>query len=269
MRHLPLLILLAVIVLSSSCGQQSHGRRHLSVADSLRRVHAIAEEAHLNDMEEQHEALTGPLPDGGKGIMLATGPVPVPRAGDSIAIILRAHERFHHRLAQALADSTTLLGALITRVLVLDTSHRYMTATYSYDGHLLTFHAENTADEHRRYEYDLCFDHGRLVHLHERRTFAINTEDDDQQQEAYTDDTYYLWQGRAIQAYREQGQVVHHMDHIEFIPQGKAALTGDVAGHMSMSYEDFKEDYNLLQQRPMEMLVYTAAPPAAEGAAAH
>ncbi len=262
MRYIPLLLTAAIVILVSSCGQQSRGHRHLTTADSLRRVHAIAEEAHLNEMEQLHEELTGPLPADGKGVVVVAGPAAPPRQGDSIAIILRSHERFHQRLAQALADSTTLLGALITRVLVQDTAHRYTTATYAYDGHLLTFHVEHTPDEHHRYEYDLCFDHGRLAHVRERRTFAIDAEDDDQQQEAYTDDIYYLWGGKVVYNYREEGQVVHHMDHIEFIAQNKATLAGDIAGRMAQLYENFVEDYAVLQQRPMEMIVYTSAPPA-------
>lgn len=260
MRHIPLLIIVTIVVLASSCGQQSRGHRHLTTADSLRRARAIAEEAHLNALEQLHEELTGPVPADGNGAVTHGGAVAVLHPGDSAAILLRAHERWHRRLDQALRDSTTTLGALINRVLVQDSIHRYTTATYGGDGHLLTYHAEYAPDEHQRYEYDLCFDHGVLVHVHERRLFAAAVEEDEQQQDEYTDDMYYLSAGRVVHSYREEGLVAHHMDHIEYMPQRRYALAGDVAGHASRLYDGFTAEYNVLQQQPMELIVYTAAP---------
>lgn len=260
MRHTPLLIITLIVVLASSCGQQSRGQRHLTSADSLRRARAIAEEAHLNDMEQLHEELTGPAQAEGSGAVTRGGAVAILHPGDSAAILVKAHERWHRKLEQALSDSATVLGALITRVLVQDSTHRYTTATYTGDGHLLAFHSEYTPDEHHRYEYDLCFDHGRLVHLHERHLYAGDMDEEEQAPDTYTDDMYYLAAGHVVYSYRDEGEVAHHMDHIEYIPQGRHALAGDVPGRVYHAYSGFEAEYNALQQQPMEMIVYTAGP---------
>ncbi|MBS1684885.1 MAG: hypothetical protein JSS76_09030 [Bacteroidetes bacterium] len=260
MRHIPLLIIAAIVLLASACGQQGRGHRHLTTADSLRRARAIAEESHLTDMEQVHESLTGPEPATGSGVVAPGGAAQVPQPGDSIAQAVRAHDRWHKRLEQALADSATALGALITRVLVQDSIHRYTTATYTGDGHLLTFHSEQTPDEHERAEYDLCFDRGHLVHVHERHLYAGDTEGDDQAADTYTDDTYYLAHGRVYYHYRKAGEAVHHMDRIEYIQQHHSALQGDIAGHLSRVYDNFVTEYDRLTQQPMEVMVYTAVP---------
>lgn len=260
MRHTPLLIIASIILLASSCGQQGRGQRHLTTADSLRRARAIAEEAHLNQLEQLHEELTGPAPTEGTGAVNRGGAVGVLHPGDSAAIIVRAHERFHRRLDAGLSDSGTALGALVNRVLVQDSAHRYTTATYSGDGHLLTFHSEHTPDEHHRYEYDLCFDHGQLVHVHERHLFAAAGDAEENLPDEYTDDMYYLSVGHVLHSYREEGEVAHHMDHIEYMPQHRYGLMGDIAAHVYHLYEGFLAEYGVLQDQPMEVIVYTAAP---------
>ncbi len=260
MRHFLLLIIVAIMALASSCGQQSHGRRHLSAADSLRRARAIAEESYLNRMEKLHEQLTGPVPAEGAGVMAPGGAVQVPRPGDTVAMLVHAHERWHKRLERALTDSTTALGALITRVLVQDSAHRYTTATYATDGRLLIYHSEYTPDEHERTEVDLCFDQGRLVHVHERHVYPGDMQDDDQAPDTYKDDAFYLSDGRVVYQYRNEGEVAHHLDHIEYMSEHRYALKGEIAAHLSRVYEAFVADYSALQQQSMEMMVYTAAP---------
>lgn len=253
-----LVISVCVIILSllcASCHQRPRGRRPMTHEDSVKRLAAIAEEAHLTEMEKVKESLDGPAGITGTGDIARGNAISKDIVADSIAAVVKAFAKYNAKLNHAMKDSTTSFGPLMSRFQVEDSMHRYMSGTYSNDGHLLTFHSEASPDDKTKIDCDFYFDKGTLIFYHERHTY-IGEEDE---QDRITDDAYYMRGEKVLYSYRDEGHALHNRDHLDMIPLSRYALRGDILGYVSHAFDLFQKDYTELLSQPLEMMVYTPA----------
>ncbi|MCW3125619.1 MAG: hypothetical protein JWO03_1277 [Bacteroidetes bacterium] len=255
MRFLCSLSIIVLCLLCSSCRQRAHGRRVMTTEDSLRRAAAIIEATHLSDMEKVREDFEGPVAATGTGEVSRGDAFKTDALDDFTKAIIRSFEKYNGKLTQAMKDSTTAFGVLMSRFSVQDSLHKYMAATYSRDGHLLTFHSEITQDDRHKLAWDLYFDKGKLIYFHERHSYTI----EDDEQDALTDDSYFISAGRVLYSYRDDGHAQHQRDHMDLIHVTRYSLRGDVAGHAAKAFEIFQIDYAGLLMQPLESMVYTPA----------
>ena len=218
---------------------------------------AIADHQRLRELEKINEELTGPsdtaISNGkvSKGAKFGSDLI-----DDSTAAIIRSFDKLNNKLKAAQEDSTTPYGILISRFKTIDSDHKYLSATYTGTGHLLTFHSEVTNDDKHKQEYDLYFDKGKLRYISEQRTYTT-TDADDEQVDMSTCDAYYMSGSTLLYAYRDEAVSPQKKDHIELMKMFRYTLQGDARGHAARAYGQFLRDYQLLMAQPMERMIYT------------
>jgi hypothetical protein len=253
MRFVCSLSIIILILLCASCQHKPRGRRVMTHEDSVKRQAAIAEEAHLTEMEKIRESLVGPAGIAGSGEISKGNGISKDAVDEKTAAIIKSFKKYNDKLTLALKDSSTSFGPLMSRFNIEDSMHRYMSGTYSNNGSLLTFHSEFSPDDKTKNDYDLYFDKGVLVFFHERHTY-IGEEDE---QDKITDDSYYMKGDTLLYSYRDEGQAPHRRDHMDLIPLSRYSLRGDILGHVSQAFDTFQREYTDLLAQPLEMMVYT------------
>ncbi len=256
MRSSVIILFLSLwMVWGTSCRERAHGPKHMTQVDSARRVAAIAQIARLAELGKIHEDFEGPVDPGqGNGEVSKGGKFQTNIQNDSIATVTRSFEKFSAKIKKAQEDSSTAYGVLMSRFKVLDSQHKYLAATYSSDGHLLTFHSEITRDDKHELDYDMYFDHGRLRYIRERRTY---THEDEEEQSLLTDDSYYMSGADALYYYRDEGTALTQHDHMELMHMSRYNLKGDIKGHTARIFDLFKKDYEVLLSQSLEAMIYT------------
>ncbi len=247
--------LLALATLAmASCSHRPHGPKPMTHADSVRRAAEAATNAYLADMDKVRDTLDGPTDPGtGSGEVVRGDKYKTNLLDDSTVAITTSFEKLNARIQKSQKDSTTIYGRLISRFKALDSEHKYLAATYTSEGHLLTFHSEITRDDKHELDCDFYFDKGVLRYFRERRTYTL--EDDDQ--DILSDDSYLMSGSRVLYCYRDEGHAQRLKDHMDLMHLSRYALRGDVPGHVYRAYRAFLSDYDILLGQPMEMMVYT------------
>ena len=218
--------------------------------DSVRNQSEHAFHMRLIQLQKIHEDLIGPTMQGDPAVMTGAK-FSTNLLGDSINQITNEFENLIAKLENAQKDSSTSYGALLTRFKLLNTQHKYLTATYTSEAHLLRFTTEITFDDKHEEDRDYYFSNDTLVYLRVRHLF---TQDE---QDVMTDDSYFLKNCKVNYCYRDQGSEAERRNHMNVIPMKRYYLNGNITAFVSKEFEDFKHDYEILLSRPLESLIYT------------
>jgi|GEM_PF-2726718 len=233
----------------ASCSSKSGGVAPLSKEDSIKVRSDETLRARLAILQSQKENLSGPSKDGDPTV--SDGDLVEARlVSDSANSIIKGFEKIKTKLERAQKDSTTSYGALLTRFRLLSSKHKYITATYTDNAHLLRFTSEVTTDDKHKDYYDFYFSNGELVYFRERHN---STRDD---QDIQTDDTYYIQKGVVVYSYRDDGSAPSRKDHMGVISSRRYALKGDVTAHVAKEFANFRGEHDLLAAQPLEPLIY-------------
>ena len=221
----------------------------MSHEDSVRVVTDKAFQVHLAELQKFRETFAGPSIEAGEAVIKGEK-FKTNILDDSTAAITAGFEKLKIKLEHAQKDSTTIYGALLTRFRLLKTQHKYLTGTYSDDAHLLRFTSEVTFDDKHEEDMDFYFSGSNLVYFRERRT-SIHEE-----QDIMTEDCYFLRDGRVAYAYRDEGTAQDSKDRMNVMSMKRYLLKGDLTAHVSKAFDNFKSDYDILINQPLEPLIY-------------
>jgi len=209
-------------------------------------------QAHLAELQKKRSELIGPVEDGdptvARGDKFRTNLM-----DDYTSAVTGEFEKLNAKLENAQKDSTTIYGGLLTRFKLLNTQHKYLTATYTSEAHLLRFTSEITFDDKHEEDRDLYFNNDTLVYFRERHTY---TQDE---QDVRTDDSYFIQNGKIAYAYRDEGSIQEQKNRMNVIPLKRYFLKGNLAAHVSKEFELFRHDYDILLNKPLEPLIYPGA----------
>jgi hypothetical protein len=246
------LITFSMIILTvglTSCTDRRGQAKPMTHEDTLRVKSDQALRVRLLQLQKMHENLIAPVADGDptvcEGEKYKTNLL-----GDSINAITGRFEALESKLERAQKDSSTIYGALLTRFRLLSTQHKYLTATYTSEAHLLRFTSEITFDDKHEEDRDYYFSNDTLVYLRVKRTY---TQDD---QDVMTDDSYFIRNGKVGYAYRDMGNAPSRRNRMNVIPLERYHMKGNVTAHVSKEFEGFRQDYDILLNRPFEPLMY-------------
>lgn len=233
----------------NSCIIRNSDSIRASREDSLKVANDKYFQAQLMRLQKVREDLTGPSAEGDgsvtKGDRFRTSIV-----GDSVSNITEAFEKLQSKMERAQKDSTTIYGALMTRFRFFNSQHKYLTATYTDDAHLLRFTSEITFDEKHEEDKDFYFTNGSLVYFRERHTFTGD------EQDLMTDDAYFVRDGKVVYAYRDEGSAQSRRDRMNVMSMKRFSLTGNLNAHVSRELEKFRQDYEILLSQRLEPLLY-------------
>jgi hypothetical protein len=246
------LITFSIIILSISlsfCTGRRGRAKEMTHEDSVKIKSDRAFQERLSGLQKVRNDLVGPTTTGDpsvtQGAKFSTNLL-----GDSINRITGEFENLNAKLEHAQKDSSTVYGALLTRFRLLNTQHKYLTATYTGRAHLLRFTSEITFDERHEEDRDYYFRNDSLVYLRVRHRFTQDEEN------VMTDDSYFIRNCKVVYAYRDQGSAPERKNRIDVIPLKRYYLNGNVTDHVSKEFADFKQDYEILLSRPLEPLIY-------------
>jgi len=249
MRQIKGLFIIVLAISMTSCGSHRGGANQLTHEDSVRVINDRNYQLHLAELQKVRENFIGPTVEAGeavtKGDKFKTNVM-----DDSIAAITAGFEKLNVRLDHAQKDSTTIYGALLTRFRLLKTQHKYLTGTYTDDAHLLRFTSEVTFDDKHEEDMDFYFNNSDLISFRERHTTTR------EEQDIMTEDCYFLHNGRVVYAYRDEGIAVDSKDRINVMSMKRYLLRGDLTAHVSKMFANFKSDYEILLNQPLEPLIY-------------
>jgi hypothetical protein len=241
--------ILVFAILLSSCGHKHAGTNHLTREDSIRILSERAFQAQLSDLQKVREELYGPAFEGdpavSKGDKFKTNIM-----DDSTTSITGGFEKLKAKLEHAQKDSSTLYGALLTRFRLLNTQHKYLTGTYTDEAHLLRYTSEITFDDKHEEDRDFYFTNNTLIYFRERRTFTMD------EQDLMTEDSYFLRNGKVTYAYRDEGTALELKDRMNVMSLKRFQLKGDLTSHVGREFNNFKQDYEILLNQPLEPLIY-------------
>lgn len=250
MKHL-LSILIVIISMSlSSCHGKKGNERLMTQEDSIRVNYDKAYQIRLSALQNVREDLTGPMQDGDASVR-AGEKFKTSVLNDSIDVITIGFEKLKAKLEHAQKDSSTVYGPLLTRFRLLNSQHKYLTATYTDAAHLLRYTEEVTFDEKHEEDRDFYFNNGDLVYFRERHAFT------QEEQDVVTEDSYFLRNGKVVYAYRDEGSALERKDRMNLIPTKRSVILGDLTAHVSKEFTNFKHDYDILLSQRLEPLLYT------------
>ena len=249
MKFLTVISILILSICMASCGQKKDNANQLTHEDSLKIINDRAFQIRLAELQKVRDTLTGPAIVGqidvSKGDKFKTNIL-----DDSTAVITGDFEKLNSKLERAQKDSTTMYGGLLTRFRLLKTQHKYLTGTYTEDAHLLRFTSEITIDDRHEDDRDFYFDNFTLVYFRERHTYTKD------EQDLMNDDSYFLRDGKVVYAYRDEGTAPERKDRMNVMSMKRYLLKGDLTAHVSKEFDNFRADYNILLDQPLEPLIY-------------
>jgi hypothetical protein len=246
------LISFSFIIISLSlsfCTGRKGKVKQLTHEDSLRSQSEHAFHMRLIQLQKVHGNLIGPEILGDASVTEGTK-FSTNLLSDSVNSITNEFEKLNAKLEHAQKDSSTLYGALLTRFKLLNTQHKYLTATYTSEARLLRFTSEITFDDKHEEDRDYYFSNDTLVYLRVRHSF---TQDE---QDIMTDDSYFLKNCKVNYCYRDLGSEPERRNHMNVIPMKRYYLKGNTTAQVSKEFENFKRDYEILLSRPLESLIY-------------
>lgn len=250
------IITFPIIILSLSlsfCTGRGGKDKQMTYEDSVSVKSDRAFQVRLSELQKVRRDLVGPTMQGdasvAKGAKFSTNLL-----GDSIDEITGGFEKLNAKLEQAQKDSSTAYGALLTRFRLLNTQHKYITATYTSGARLLRFTSEITFDDRHEEDRDYYFSNDSLVYLRVRHTFTQN------EQDVMTDDSYFIKNCTVEYSYRDQGSAPERKNKMDVIPMTRYYIKGNVTAQVSKEFEEFKHDYEILLSRSLEPLIYPDEP---------
>jgi hypothetical protein len=233
----------------ASCGHKKGAANQLTHEDSLRIVSDKAFQLHLASLQKVREELSFPSWEGEievkEGDKFKTNIL-----DDSTKILTNNFEKLKAKLERAQKDSSTIYGGLLTRFRLLNTQHKYLTATYTDEAHLLRFTSEITFDDKHEEDRDFYFSNGTLIYFRERRTFTFD------EQDLMTDDSYFINNGKVAYAYRDEGTAQGVKDRMNVMSLKRFYIKGNLSAHVAKEFANFKQDYEVLLNQPLEPLIY-------------
>ena len=247
-----LLIVFSILILSLSlsfCSGRKSKVKALTSEDSVRIKSERAFQMRLIELQNFRENLIGPVGTGDSSVILGAK-FSTNLLGDSIKAITSEFEKINAKLERAQKDSSTAYGALLTRFKLLNTQQKYLTGMYSGDARLLKFTSVITLDDKHEEDRDYYFVNDTLAYLRVKRTFTEG------EQDIMTDDSYFVKNNKVVYSYRDQGSAPEHRNRMDVIPLKRYYLKGNISGHVSREFEDFKHEYDILLSRPLEPLIY-------------
>jgi hypothetical protein len=249
MRQRLLILIVGCSIMMFSCSEKRSHAIQLAHDDSLRIVNDKIFQRQLSDLQKVRENLIGPSLDGEitvtKGDKFKTNVL-----DDSTSAITAGFEKLNAKMERAQKDSTTLYGPLFTRFRLLKTQHKYLTATYTDEAHLLRFSSEITFDDKHEEDRDFYFTNGNLAYFRERHT------SNQEGQDLMIEDSYFLFDGKVAYAYRDEGKADEVKDRMNVMSLKRFILKGDLTAHVSKEFNSFKKDYDILLTQPLEPLIY-------------
>lgn len=243
------LLLIPASLSFDSCTGRRGAAKQMNAEDSVRVASDRAYLNRLKGLQAVREELTGPV-DAGDPAVKAGDKFKTNLLDDSSNVVTGSFEKLKAKMERAQKDSTTVYGALLTRFRLLNSQHKYLTATYSDEAHLLRYTEEVTLDDKHEEDRDFYFNSGELVYFREKHTF---TKDD---QDMMTDDAYFLKNGKVVYSYRDEGSALESKDRINLMSTKRYLLHGDLTSHVAREFEHFKHDYDILLSQPLEPLIY-------------
>lgn len=246
------LIILSFVILSISlsfCSGKRGKAKQLTSEDSMRIKSERAFQMRLIELQNFRQNLVGPVATGDPSVTIGVK-FSTNLLGDSIKAITSEFEKINAKLERAQKDSATAYGALLTRFKLLNTQQKYLTAMYSNSAKLLRFTSVITLDDKHEEDRDYYFVNDTLVYLRVKRTFS------EEEQDVMTDDSYFMKNNRVVYSYRDEGSAPEHRNRMDVIPLKRYYLKGNIAGHVSKEFDDFKHEYDLILSRPLEPLIY-------------
>lgn len=248
-KHFIFFLIICLSISMGSCGHKNGGKDQLTHEDSLRILSDKAFQIQLASLQKVREELNFPAwegePEVREGDKFKTNIL-----DDSTKMLTNGFEKLKAKLERAQKDSSTIYGGLLTRFRLLNTQHKYLTATYTDEAHLLRFTSEITFDDKHEEDRDLYFSNGVLVYFRERRTF---TQDE---QDLMTDDSYFISNGRVAYAYRDEGTAQEAKDRMNLMSLKRFYIKGNLNAHVAKEFANFKQDYEILLNQPLEPLLY-------------
>ena len=249
MKQLITLFIICLSIGMASCGNHKSGANQLSHEDSVYVASDRVFQIQLTSLQKFREDLSFSQVDGDptviKGDRFKTNLM-----DDSTRSLTNNFEKLKIKLERAQKDSTTIYGGLLTRFRLLNSQHKYLTATYTSDAHLLRYNSEVTFDDKHEESRDFYFTNGTLVYFRERRTF---TQDE---QDQMTDDSYFVKNGKVNYSYRDEGVAQDIKDKMNLMSLKRFFIKGNVDAHVAKEFENFKQDYDILISQPLEPLIY-------------
>lgn len=217
--------------------------------DSIRISSERSMQARISSLQKVREELTGPEQHGDPAVSPGDR-FKTSLLDDSTTVITVRFEKLKAKLERAQKDSTTLYGALMTRFRLFNSQHKYLTATYDEEAHLLRYTEEVTLDDKHEEDRDFYFNNGELVYFRERHTFT------QEEQDVMTDDSYFLKGAKVVYAYRDEGSAAERKDRMNLMSTKRFLLRGDLTAHVSKEFDNFKHDYDVLITQRLEPLIY-------------
>ena len=232
-----------------SCGGNKGAAKAMAPEDSLRVAYEKNLRTRMSDLQKVREDLSGPA-QAGDAAVRPGDKFKTSLLDDSISTITANFEKLKAKLERAQKDSSTPYGALMTRFRLLNSQHKYLTATYNEDAHLLRYTEEVTFDDKHEEDRDFYFNNGELVYFRERHTFS------QEEQDMMTDDSYFMVGKKVSYAYRDEGSALERKDRMNLISTKRFVLLGDLTAHVSKEFDNFKHDYDILLTQRLEPLIY-------------
>ncbi len=250
MKQLTRILILIVSLALGACSHKNNGEVKLTQEDSARVLSDKAFQVQLAQLQKVRETITGPALTEGDATVAKGEKFKTNIMGDFAVGVTGDYEKLKAKLEHAQKDSSTIYGGLLTRFRLLNSQHKYLTATYTDEAHLLRFTSEITFDDKHEEDRDFYFNNGTLVYFRERRTF---TQDE---QDLLTEDSYFIKDEKVVYSYRDEGSAQERKDRMNVLSLKRFNLTGDLTGHVAREFDNFKKDYDILLNQPLEPLIY-------------
>jgi hypothetical protein len=250
MKWLLFIFSLGVLTGLASCGGGKGKQVAMTAEDSARVSYVKAFRVRVAALQKVREDISGPE-ESGEDKVLPDDRSKSLLSDDSISTIIAGFQKLQDRISDAQKDSSTYYGILFTRFKLIDGEHKYLTATYDQNAHLLRYTEQLTIDDRHEEERDFYFDAGQLTYYRSIIKFPHEEQDE------VNDDSYFLVGRQVVYAYRNQGSAPDKKDKMNVIPTRKFLLTGNLTVHVSKEFESFRRDYEILLKQPLEPLLYT------------
>lgn len=232
-----------------SCVNHSKEREQLRLQDSARAVEDRKLKAHLAELSKVDMQVYGPS-SAGTGLVQRAELYKAFETDSSIKRAIHVFMVLQARLDKAEKDSTTRYGRLLTRFKLLNAQKKYLVGTYGDQAELLRYSSKTTIDDKHEVNIDFYFYKDSLAFFREKKTA---TEDE---QDLMTDDSYFLFGGKVVLAYRDEGSARVQRDKMNVMSIKRYRLIGDLTGHVSNEFSIFRADYDSLKLQTLEALIY-------------
>ena len=245
-------ISISILILSialTSCGHKHSQVQQMTREDSIKVLSDKAFQIQLSYLQKVREEFSGPE-SGGEPTIVRGEKLKIDVMSDSTVAVIGEFENLQAKLVHAQKDSSTLYGGLFTRFRLLNTQHKYLTATYTDEAHLLRYTSQITFDDKHEEDMDFYFSNGVLVYFRERRTFTLDEHD------MMTEDSYFLRNNKVAYSYRDEGVANDLKDRMNVMSLKRYQLKGDGTAHVAKEFDRFKQDYTILLNQPLEPLIY-------------